>query len=139
MREISATKRMGGASRTIPIGSDATKLLPETEKHGASDEIRLLLTIDGRKIAHPTLACTFRRIREMCGIIRPEDAKHQPRMHDLRITFAVHRLCSWYNAGQDASVMIPALGAYTGFNTLSIMRYLFLVPEHYRRAADIDL
>jgi integrase/recombinase XerD len=139
-REISVTKRMGGATRTIPIGSDATKLLwrqRRTVRQTRSDYC--FQTIDGRKIAHPTLVCTFRRIREMCGIIRPEDAKHQPRMHDLRITFAVHRLSSWYNAGQDASVMIPALAAYMGFSTLSIMRYLFLVPEHYRRAADIHL
>ena len=139
-REISVTKRMGTIARTIPISPDATKLLRRqrsTVRQTRTDYC--FQTIDGRKIAHPTLVCAFRRIRELSGIIRSGDAKHQPRMHDLRITFAVHRLSSWYNAGQDASVMIPALAAYMGFNTLSIMRYLFLVPEHYRRTADIHL
>ena len=37
-----------------------------------------------------------------------------PRIHDLRHTFAVHRLLAWYQNKQDVNAMLPALATYMG-------------------------
>jgi len=37
-----------------------------------------------------------------------------PRIHDLRHTFAVHRLLAWYRDGQDVNARLPWLATYMG-------------------------
>jgi site-specific recombinase XerD len=37
-----------------------------------------------------------------------------PRIHDLRHTFAVHRLHTWYRDGQDVNARLPWLATYLG-------------------------
>jgi integrase len=37
-----------------------------------------------------------------------------PRIHDLRHTFAVHRLLAWYRDGQDVNARLPWLATYLG-------------------------
>ena len=37
----------------------------------------------------------------MAGIARDDGARYQPRLHDLRHTFAVHRLTAWIKRGAD--------------------------------------
>ena len=36
------------------------------------------------------------------------------RIHDLRHTFAVHRLLAWYRDGQDVNARLPWLATYMG-------------------------
>lgn len=53
-----------------------------------------------------------------------------PRVHDLRHTFAVHRLQRWYQEGADLSNKLPVLAAYMGHrNFNSTQRYLHLTLE----------
>lgn len=55
-------------------------------------------------------------------------------MHDLRHTFAVHRITAWFKQGADMNRMLPALAAYVGQVGLgSAERYLSLTPERFRR------
>jgi len=55
-----------------------------------------------------------------------------PRLHDLRHTFAVHRLASWHAAGEDLSTLLPVLSAYLGHvNMRGTQRYLHLAAELY--------
>ena len=62
---------------------------------------------------------------------------YQPRLHDLRHTFAVHRLTAWIKYGEDLNRMIPALSAYIGQVGLgSTDRYLSLTPERFRTQLD---
>jgi integrase/recombinase XerD len=52
------------------------------------------------------------------------------RVHDLRHTFAVHRLQRWYRAGLDPAPLLPWLSAYMGHvNLLGTQRYLRATPE----------
>jgi site-specific recombinase XerD len=37
-----------------------------------------------------------------------------PRIHDLRHTFAVHRLLAWYRDGADVNARLPWLATYMG-------------------------
>jgi integrase len=52
------------------------------------------------------------------------------RVHDLRHTFAVHRLERWYRAGLDPGPLLPWLSAYLGHvNMLGTQRYLQATPQ----------
>jgi integrase/recombinase XerD len=53
---------------------------------------------------------TFKRLREYVGINRIDGARYQPRLHDLRHAFAVHRLTSWYKEGADVQKLLPRAG-----------------------------
>lgn len=79
------------------------------------------------------LRVAFRKLRRLAGIQRYDGAIYQPRMYDLRATFAVHRLTSWLRQGADLNRLIPALSAYIGQCGLgSTERYLKLTPERFR-------
>ena len=72
----------------------------------------------------------FRILCNLAGVRREESSPYQPRIHDLRHTFAVHRLTEWYRKGDDAQALLPALSTYLGHVELhSTQRYLTMTPE----------
>ncbi len=123
--------------RRIPIGPD---LLAVMERYLHSiirkkiESPNFFVTRDGRALNVVTLAKSFQRLRRIAGIARHDEARYQPRMHDLRHTFAVHRLTAWFKQGADLNRMLPALAAYMGQVGLgSTERYLSMTPERFRR------
>jgi len=55
---------------------------------------------------------------------------HGPRVHDIRHTFAVHRLIGWYRQGADLNAMLPLLSTYLGHVGMEgTQRYLTLVID----------
>ncbi len=56
-----------------------------------------------------TVENAFVRIRQKAGIKRTDNARYQPRLHDLRHSFAVHRLMSWYQENADVQQLLPIL------------------------------
>jgi len=77
-----------------------------------SPDSPLLINQRSRRLHHPTVNQTFRNVLRQCGI------RHRthtgPRIHDLRHTFAVHRLLAWYRDGQDVNARLPWLATYMG-------------------------
>jgi len=65
-----------------------------------------------QRLCHCTVNHTFRRLLEQCKILN--DKQKAPRIHDLRHTFAVHRLLAWYRDGQDVQSRLPWLATYLG-------------------------
>jgi len=124
-------------TRVIPIGPGVHKLLadylrsPVRQKHDAAN---VFVNDHGKALSRPTLVECFQRLRKRANIVRHVDEVYQPRMMDLRHTFAVHRLTSWYEEGKNVPVLLPALAAYMGHAGMDGMeRYLSLTPAHYRR------
>lgn len=79
----------------------------------------------------------FAKMRKHAGIQRTDGAVFQPRMQDIRVTFAVHRISAWIRTGADLNRMLPALAAYMGHAGLvATERYLNLVPERFRKSID---
>jgi site-specific recombinase XerD len=72
----------------------------------------LFLNGRGRRLCHPTVHAAFRRLLGQCGI--PHHRDTGPRIHDLRHTFAVHRLLAWYRDGQDVNARLAWLATYLG-------------------------
>jgi integrase len=124
-------------SRVIPIGSDLCDILRGYHRaHHQTAAVRdspFFSTKDGAHIKADTANQTFQRLRKEAGIARHDGARYQPRMHDLRHTFAVHRLTAWFKHGADLNRMIPALSAYMGQRDIGLAeRYLRLTPERFR-------
>ena len=59
----------------------------------------------------------------------------QPRLHDLRHTFAVHRLLQWYREGVDVQIKLPLLSTFMGHvNIYSTQVYLTITDDILREA-----
>jgi integrase len=86
-------------------------------------------------ISRQTADHYFRIVRRRVGIARYDGAYFQPRLHDLRHTFAVHRLVAWYRQGADVQLLLPKLSTYLGHIGLAeTQHYLTMTPELLREA-----
>ena len=122
--------------REFPIGRDLKIVLGKywrSRSRVATPDDHFFLNKYGKGIKRPTLHTAFQRIRRSSGVVRLDDAHYQPRMQDLRHTFAVHRITSWIKHDADLNRMLPALAAYMGQLGLgSTERYLSLTAERFR-------
>lgn len=76
-----------------------------------------------------TFRKTFQALSHITGL-RPPDASHGPRLHDLRHTFAVNTLTGWYQAGVDVNRQLPQLVTWLGHCSIQdTYWYLSAVPE----------
>lgn len=123
-------------SRLVPIGPQLTSVLAEqarrraTAYSGDDADCSFFLTTHGTTISKQTLETTFARLRKCAGIRRSDNASFQPRLHDLRHTFAVHRLTAWYRQGADVQRLLHYLSVYLGHTDLSCTQvYLTMTPE----------
>lgn len=88
----------------------------------------LFINERGRPLHHVTVNQTFHRLLQRSGI--PRDTPTSPRIHDLRHTFAVHKLLAWYRDGMDVNVRLPWLATYMGHVDIqSTQVYLHATPE----------
>jgi integrase/recombinase XerD len=124
-------------SRNIPICSDLEKEFRSFSGRrykGTTRSGPYFRTKTGQPINAATLSGNFQRLRHLAGIARHDGAVFQPRMRDLRATFAVHRISSWIKEGADLNRMLPALSAYMGNSSLATTeQYLSLTPERFRK------
>ena len=141
-RTITLRTNRFNRSREIPIGPDLYKVLRRYHGTNHHPKVELsapqfFLTKEGNPLKERAACQTFQRLRRLAGIARDDGARYQPRLHDLRHTFAVHRLTTWIKRGADLNRMIPALSAYIGQVGLgSTYRYLNLTPERFRAQLD---
>ncbi len=85
----------------------------------------LLLNERRRHLCYSTVNNTFQGLLQRCGIAHHK--RTRPRIHDLRHTFAVNRLLTWYREGQDVNARLPALATYMGHVDISSTR-VYLQP-----------
>lgn len=82
-------------------------------------ESYLFLDSKGKPMSLGSFNDIFRRVCKKAGISRSDGAIYQPRIHDLRHTFAVNRLTAWYKAGEDVQKLLPVLSTYMGHTHIS--------------------
>lgn len=84
---------------------------------------------NGETVARFVVEDAFLRLRQHVSVSR-RNARYQPRLHDLRHTFAVHRVLAWYRNGQDVQRLLPGLATHLGhINLASTQWYLTMTPE----------
>lgn len=127
-------------SRFVPLGTDLMQILTEYIKKridGANPEaIPLFSFRDGSRLSQSATRNAFRRMRLYAGIQREGGPRCQPRLQDLRHSFAVHRLVEWYQNNADLKDLLPKLAIYMGHKDLiSTQHYLTMTPELLEKAS----
>ncbi len=127
-------------ARRVPVGADLHKLLVDylrCEERLSVSGPHLFVSRHGGPLKADTMVNSFARLRRRAGIGRVDGSLRQPRMRDLRQTFAVHRIASWIKEGADLNRMLPALSAYMGLTDfVAAQRFLRITPERFKRGLD---
>ena len=99
-------------------------------------EALLFANRDGTRLASSTVQAAFDTLRRMAGLHRAGGGRQVPRLHDLRHSFAVHRLTAWYREGADVQRLLPLLSTYLGHADLEGTKiYLSMTPELLQQAS----
>jgi integrase/recombinase XerD len=122
-------------SRLVPIGTDLGIALTTFRAqrfgpvHATGDAMPFFPSRTGAALSLACLERTFVRLRMHAGIHRPESDRWQPRLHDLRHTFALDRIIAWYREGADVQAGLPLLATYLGHvNVTGTQPYLTMTP-----------
>lgn len=127
-------------SRLVPISSDLTRVLSDYARwraatHPSAEPTLFFVGRHDKPLHHWKLQDAFERLREHAGVRRTDGGRYQPRLHDLRHTFAVHRLTEWYRQGADVQRLVYHLSVYLGHARLvHTQAYLTMTPELLQQA-----
>ena len=126
-----------GKSREVLLHPSTVQAL----RHYVGERDQLVQVVDqsvfastrGARINYSTVRQTFNLLRH-CTFVG--EAPRRARIHDLRHTFAVNTLLSWYRDGGEIATRTPLLSTYLGHaNPASTYWYLSAVPELLSLAA----
>ena len=130
-------------TRLVPLGADLNQALAHyvAAHHclslSTSACVPLFSGRDGARLTDHAIRKSFRRLRTTAGVQRTDGARYQPRLHDLRHSFAVHRLTAWYQAGADVQKLLPHLSTYLGHvNVAATQVYLTMTPALLQLASE---
>ncbi|MGW3635555.1 tyrosine-type recombinase/integrase [Streptomyces sp. NPDC005122] len=128
-----------GKSRLVPLepsGVDALREYDILRNRIARcpEDPSFFVSRTRRRLIYAVVAPTFRRLVTSAGV--GTDAPNPPRLHDLRHSFAVRALLTWYRTGADVQAKIPSLSTYLGHREpSSAYWYLSAAPELLALAA----
>lgn len=129
-------------SRLVPIGGQLSRVLAEyftmrqTLPLLEEELSRFFVFRTGKPLSYASVRAAFAHLREHAGVRRPPGDNWQPRIHDLRATFAVHRLTAWYRENANVQARLPLLATYLGHSSIAgTMCYLSMTPALLREAS----
>lgn len=128
-------------TRLVPTGPDLTSVLAKyaVERNKwppLNPDAAFLLTERGQRLSRAGAEYAFKQLRERARVRRDDDSRYQPRLHDIRHTYTVTRLVSWYREGADVQRLLPQLATYLGHVHIgATQRYLTMTPELLRQAS----
>lgn len=130
-------------TRLVPLGpqlnQEMVRYATRRRQEGGSQnqDATFFTGRQGKPMNMYTVEQVFRRIRKRAGVGRTDGARYQPRLHDLRHSFAVHRLTAWYREGADVQKLLPQLSVYLGHAHLAATSvYLSMTPELLHEAGE---
>ena len=127
-------------SRLVPLGSKTVRVLTDyidhrNLRHGGPNDF-FFVGRNSKQIPIHMFERAFIQIRNHAGLRREGGPRHQPRLHDLRHTSAVHRLVRWYREGKDVQILLPQLSVYLGHTNLAATQaYLSMTPDLLHEAS----
>jgi integrase/recombinase XerD len=128
-------------TRLVPLGSDLVSALTvyatrRAMQHSSEPEDPFFVSRTGSPLTRRAAEHTFSQLRLRASVLRHDGARYQPRLHDLRNAFAVHRLVAWYRQGVDVQRLLPQLATYLGHAHLAAtQRYITMTPELLQEAS----
>jgi integrase/recombinase XerD len=105
-----------GKSRQLPLHPSTVAavrryLQVRDELLPAPTSPALLLSTAGTRLGYNNVWRTFHRLVSQVGLTA-RSPSCQPRIHDLRHSFAVHTMLDWYADGADVQALLPRLSTY---------------------------
>lgn len=134
---ITVTQSKFGKTRLLPFGKSLGQSLQAYAAKVArpKPDGPFFVSRTGNRLVADTLQHNFRILCELANVRRTDGARYQPRIHDLRHSFAVHRLTLWYEQGADVNVLLPLLSVYMGHVHLRHTQvYLTMTPDLLHQA-----
>jgi integrase/recombinase XerD len=123
-------------TRLVPIGARLSQAMAQYAAqrkeagHSQSADAPFFVLRRGARLSIQIVQQAFRRLRKYARVGRADGARYQPRLHDMRHSFAVHRLTSWYQQGADVQKLLPHLATYLGHvSIVATQLYLTMTPE----------
>jgi len=130
-------------TRIVPLGPQLSQIIADyaarraAAGHLTGAEAPFFVLRRGASTSVQIVQCAFRRLCKQAGVLRQDGARYQPRLHDMRHSFAVKRLTSWYQDGADVQRLLPQLATYMGHVKLSATQvYLTMTPELLHEASE---
>jgi integrase/recombinase XerD len=123
----------GGKDRQVPVCASLRVRLADYHAQvvGRSGEDWFFPGRAGQPLTLGNIDKNFRRFLWQARISHGGRG-HGPRVHDLRHTFAVNNLRSWFTRGEDVGALLPVLQTYLGHSSLAdTAYYLRLTAESY--------
>jgi integrase len=125
----------GGKDRQVPVSGALRARLADYHTQLAGRPGRREWFFPGARPGQPltlgNVYHNFRRFLWQAGISHGGHG-HGPRVHDLRHTFAVNNLRSWFAQGREVGALLPVLQTYMGHSSLADTGYyLHLTAESY--------
>jgi integrase len=125
----------GGKDRQVPVSEALRNRLAGYHAQAAGQPGRREWFFPGSRPGEPltlgNIGHNFRRFLWQARISHGGRG-HGPRVHDLRHTFAVNNLRSWFAQGRDVGALLPVLQTYMGHSSLAdTAYYLHLTAESY--------
>jgi len=128
-----------GKSRLVPLHPTTMQALAENAR--LRDELQrrpkdasFFVSLTRKRLSYAVVGQTFRQLVDNADV--GTDAPSPPRLHDLRHTFAIRTLLSWYRSDEDVQAKIPSLSTYLGHREpASTYWYLSAAPELLALAA----
>jgi integrase len=111
-------------SRYVPLSPSAARQLARYLRRrraagfSTAPSAPVFLNIIGARHGHPGFVTLFLELLRSLGLRGPK-GQPGPRIHDLRHTFAVHRLLAWYRQGANLAAKLPLLSTYLGHSTIT--------------------
>lgn len=130
-------------SRTLPLASSVVTALEEflnaRRLAGAPQELTCGLFWHEQRAGRYSYVMTekllVRVLRRAC--LKPAVGRKGPRIHDLRHTFVVHRMLTWYQEGINPQSRLPYLATYMGHKDInSTLVYMTITQELLQLASD---
>lgn len=126
-------------TRILPFGSQLEEVLRDYKEKRIKNlplpqknESYFFVSRNGNRFASTHISHMFERVRKLANIYVPS-RKQQPRLHDLRHTYAVHKLMEWYEQGENVQELIYNLSTYMGHKDLEDTKiYLSMTKDFLR-------
>lgn len=130
-----------GKSRQLPLHPTVIEALADyahrrDERRPKPKSPSFFTSAIGTRLLRDNVCTVFPRLVREIGLM-PENQLRPPRLHDLRHSFAVRSLISWYRDGADVEQRLPLLSTWLGHDApKNTYWYLSAVPELLELIAD---
>ncbi len=121
-------------TRLVPAATDVLQHLQIHVRASPPGPAQPVFQTGGHRYTHQYAGDVGRELLRTCGF-KSGRGRVGPRVHDLRRTFAVHRIARWYADGAEVQSLLPALATYMGHKGIESTQHYATITGAIREQA----